>query len=128
MVCVNYKDPEYLRDECEDGRRLGFTGKQAIHPSQVDTIHRTFVPTEKGTYNCSFCIKYSLTKSILEILRAAKIVSTMAASHLEGRGAFGLELGDGSGGREMIDAPMLKQVRIINRNHSLSITILTRHS
>lgn len=27
QVCVNYKDPEYLRDECEDGRRLGFTGK-----------------------------------------------------------------------------------------------------
>lgn len=27
QVCVNYRDPEYLRDECEDGRRLGFTGK-----------------------------------------------------------------------------------------------------
>ena len=27
QVCVNYKDPEYLREECEDGRRLGFTGK-----------------------------------------------------------------------------------------------------
>ena len=27
MVCVNYKDAEYLRDECEDGRRLGFNGK-----------------------------------------------------------------------------------------------------
>ncbi|CDO70149.1 hypothetical protein BN946_scf184315.g3 [Trametes cinnabarina] len=27
LVCVNYKDLDYLRNECEDGRRLGFTGK-----------------------------------------------------------------------------------------------------
>lgn len=27
MVCVNYKDEAYLKEECEDGRRLGFTGK-----------------------------------------------------------------------------------------------------
>ncbi|KAI5122460.1 hypothetical protein M0805_008771 [Coniferiporia weirii] len=97
MVCVNYKDAAYLREECEDGRRLGFDGKQAIHPTQVEVIHRTFVPTEK------------------EILRAAKIVSAMAASHAEMRGAFGLELGDGSGGREMIDAPMLKQAENVLR-------------
>lgn len=30
QVCINYKDPGYLRDECEDGRRLGFTGKVLI--------------------------------------------------------------------------------------------------
>jgi len=27
MVCVHYKDQAYLQEECEDGRRLGFTGK-----------------------------------------------------------------------------------------------------
>ncbi|KAG6903268.1 Cyclin-dependent kinase catalytic subunit [Termitomyces sp. Mi166 len=27
MVCVNYKDLDYLKDECTDGRQLGFTGK-----------------------------------------------------------------------------------------------------
>ncbi|EJC97995.1 beta subunit of citrate lyase [Fomitiporia mediterranea MF3/22] len=97
MVCVNYKDPSYLLDECQDGRRLGFTGKQAIHPAQVETIQKTFVPTEK------------------EILRAARIVSAMQASHLEGRGAFGLDLSDGSGSREMIDAPMLKQAENVLR-------------
>ena len=35
----------------------------------------------------------------------------MAASHADMKGAFGLELEDGKEGREMIDAPMLKQVR-----------------
>jgi len=27
LVCVNYKDPEALRVESEEGRNLGFTGK-----------------------------------------------------------------------------------------------------
>lgn len=30
QVCVNYKDPAYLKDECEDGRRLGFNGKVSV--------------------------------------------------------------------------------------------------
>lgn len=95
MVCVNYKDLNYLKDECEDGRRLGFNGKQAIHPTQVDIIHSTFVPTEK------------------EILRAAKILHQMEVAHSAQKGAFGLEME--GGGKEMIDAPMLKQAENIIR-------------
>jgi len=91
MVCVNYKDLNYLRDECADGRRLGFSGKQAIHPSQVDVIQSTFVPTEQ------------------EILRAAKIVHQMAQAHAAQKGAIGLDISDDKGGKEMVDAPMLKQ-------------------
>ncbi|EIW81318.1 citrate lyase beta subunit [Coniophora puteana RWD-64-598 SS2] len=89
MVCINYKDIDYLKDECEDGRKLGFTGKQAIHPTQVDIIQSTFVPTAK------------------DILRAAKILHQMDISHSNQKGAFGLDME--GGGREMIDAPMLKQ-------------------
>jgi citrate lyase subunit beta-like protein len=48
QVCVNYKDLDYLKDECEEGRRLGFSGKQAIHPSQVDVIQSSFLPTAEG--------------------------------------------------------------------------------
>lgn len=95
MVCVNYKDLNYLKDECEDGRRLGFNGKQAIHPTQVDIIHSTFVPTEK------------------EILRAAKILHQMEVAHSSQKGAIGLEME--GGGKEMIDAPMLKQAENIIR-------------
>ncbi|PSS06843.1 hypothetical protein PHLCEN_2v3562 [Hermanssonia centrifuga] len=92
-VCVNYKDLDYLKDECADGRRLGFTGKQAIHPSQVEVIQSTFVPSSKG--------------APLEILRAARILRRMEIAHNEQRGAAGLETEDG--GKEMIDAPMIKQ-------------------
>ncbi|KAF8584692.1 citrate lyase beta subunit [Ramaria rubella] len=91
MVCVNYKDMDTLREECEEGRRLGFNGKQAIHPNQVELIQSTFVPTEK------------------EIKRAVTILHQMRLSHASSKGAFGLDLSDGKGGKEMIDAPMLKQ-------------------
>jgi citrate lyase subunit beta-like protein len=30
QVCVDYRDISYLREECEDGRRLGFTGKVCL--------------------------------------------------------------------------------------------------
>ncbi|CCM01879.1 uncharacterized protein FIBRA_03950 [Fibroporia radiculosa] len=95
MVCVNYKDLDYLKVECEDGRRLGFNGKQAIHPTQVDIIQSTFVPDQK------------------EIVRAAKILHRMKQAHSSQKGAIGLELE--GGGKEMIDAPMIKQAENVIR-------------
>ncbi|KAI0826860.1 Pyruvate/Phosphoenolpyruvate kinase-like domain-containing protein [Trametes gibbosa] len=118
MVCVNYKDLRYLRDECEDGRRLGFTGKQAIHPSQVDVIQSTFVPSSKGPEK-SFpaCLLRAVLTFIslccTEILRAARILKQMEKAHLANRGAAGLELE--GGGMEMIDAPMIKQAENVVR-------------
>lgn len=47
-------------------------------------------------------------KTLPEILRAAKIVHQMEVSYSSRKGAFGLEME--GGGKEMIDAPMLKQV------------------
>ncbi|GJJ15673.1 hypothetical protein Clacol_009951 [Clathrus columnatus] len=102
MVCINYKDKDVLKQECAEGRRLGYSGKagntipfgpQAIHPDQVDIIQDTFVPT----------------KEELEIERAARIVHQMELSYASNKGAFGLDLSDGKAGKEMIDAPMLKQ-------------------
>ncbi|TFK20009.1 beta subunit of citrate lyase [Coprinopsis marcescibilis] len=88
MVCIQYKDKDYLKGESVEGRQLGFTGKQAIHPSQVPIINSTFVPTSE------------------EILRAAKILKGMKEAHASEKGAIGLE-------GEMIDAPMLKQAEKI---------------
>lgn len=88
MVCIQYKDEGYLKDECIDGRQLGFTAKQAIHPSQIPIIHASYGPTPE------------------EILRAAKILKGMQEAHASEKGAIGI---DG----EMIDAPMLKQAERI---------------
>lgn len=46
---MDYKNDDVLREECEFGRRMGFLGKQAVHPRQLDIIQRCFLPTDQGT-------------------------------------------------------------------------------
>ena len=41
------KNPEGLKQACKVGRAMGFDGKWCIHPSQVETVNQTFVPSEK---------------------------------------------------------------------------------
>jgi citrate lyase subunit beta / citryl-CoA lyase len=42
---ANIRDPEGLRICCEAARKLGYRGKSAIHPNQIETINRIFMPT-----------------------------------------------------------------------------------
>lgn len=49
-VCIDYKDVENLQAESMEARNMGFDGKQAIHPNQVDTIQATFSPSENGEF------------------------------------------------------------------------------
>ena len=44
-------DAGALRDETERVRRLGFTGKLAIHPDQVATIHAAYAPSDAAPRN-----------------------------------------------------------------------------
>ena len=75
-----------LEEESREGRALGFTGKQAIHPSQVELIQGAFGPQES------------------EIGWAARVVAGDAEARSEGRGAWRL---DG----KMVDAPVVKAAR-----------------
>ncbi|BGP33722.1 hypothetical protein JCM10296v2_005526 [Rhodotorula toruloides] len=96
LVCVKYKGEEaqqVLAEECREGREMGFTGKQAIHPAQVSTIQRAFAP------------------SPAEIERAQAILAQYAEVSSTGAGAYGLKNADG--GVDMIDAPMLLQAQSI---------------
>lgn len=43
---LNLDDPEGLAAEAAGCARLGFTGKAAIHPSQIAPIHEAFTPTD----------------------------------------------------------------------------------
>ncbi|GAA5889182.1 hypothetical protein JCM8208_007795 [Rhodotorula glutinis] len=91
LVCVRYKGDDserVLADECREGRELGFTGKQAIHPAQVDIIQREFSP------------------SSAEIGRARAILAQYDAARATGAGAYGLD-GD------MMDAPMVLQAESV---------------
>ena len=44
-VYNDIKNESGFRDECEQGRDLGFDGKTLIHPSQLDEANRIFAPS-----------------------------------------------------------------------------------
>jgi citrate lyase subunit beta/citryl-CoA lyase len=83
-VTVQYKDLDRCRAEAEGASRLGFDGKWAIHPSQVDVINTAFTPTKP------------------ELERAVQILEAYKKADVgEGLGAITL-------GEEMIDAASLR--------------------
>jgi citrate lyase beta subunit len=86
MVYIDFRDTEGLRFEAEQGAGLGFSGKQIIHPNQVEVVQEAFTPS-------AVAIEY-----------AQRVVAAFAASQKEGRGAFAL---DG----KMIDMPLLKNAK-----------------
>lgn len=42
-----YLDLEGLKTRSEEGARLGYTGKQIIHPSQISIVQEAFLPSEE---------------------------------------------------------------------------------
>ncbi|HPS41738.1 MAG TPA: CoA ester lyase [Anaerolineaceae bacterium] len=90
MVQTAFSDMPLLEAECQRGTELGFTGKQVIHPAQVETVQRVFSPSEKA------------------IAHALRVVESAHQAQSEGRGAFAL---DG----HMVDAPVVKRAENILR-------------
>lgn len=84
------KEKLLLEHECRDGKRLGFNGKQCIHPSQVETVQRIFSPEHA------------------EVEWAVRVVVADEKAAAAGRGAWSL---DG----KMIDAPVAEKARAIVR-------------
>jgi citrate lyase beta subunit len=83
MVFVDLNDLEGLEQECMFGRQLGYAGKMAIHPRQVEVINRIFAP------------------SAGEIEQARRVVEAHIAHQASGTGAFEL---DG----KMVDMPVVR--------------------
>ncbi len=86
IVTIDFKNPDVVRREAEFGSRLGFVGKQIIHPAQVEPVQSVFTPSEAA------------------IAEARRIVETFEASQQAGKGAYAL---DG----KMIDMPLLKNAQ-----------------
>ncbi|WP_404386409.1 CoA ester lyase [Knoellia locipacati] len=76
-------DPEAALDDAAYARDLGFTGKLAIHPSQVAAIHAAFVPDED---------------SIRWARRILAVADGMGAVRLDG---------------EMVDGPVIARARAV---------------
>ncbi|OQR74107.1 citrate lyase subunit beta protein [Tropilaelaps mercedesae] len=88
MVYIDFKDSEGLRRQALEGVKLGFTGKQVIHPSQVPIVQEAFSPSKE---------KIDWAKQLIEEFK----------QHIEaGKGAFNFK---GS----MIDMPTVLQAKNI---------------
>ena len=45
MPCLHFRDLNTVRRDADYARLLGFTGKAAIHPANLEPIHTAFTPT-----------------------------------------------------------------------------------
>ena len=83
---VLFQDPDALRADARRARQMGFTGKFAIHPSQLDIINETFSPSPE------------------EVTYARKIMEAWEQAEAEGRGSLAID------GR-MVDVPVVKRAQ-----------------
>ena len=103
MVCLDFRNEPVLVDECQEGWNMGFTGKQAIHPSQIAVINRHYSPAEK------------------ELVRARNIVAMYEKLALQEDKAAAVGAFDYEG--KVIDLPVVKQMQKILKRHELSLSM-----
>jgi len=83
-----FRNNEGLKASSLAAKRLGFRGRFAIHPAQIETIHTCFSPTR------------------VEIELAQRVVAAFAAAERQGSGSTSLD------GR-VIDVPVVKRARAL---------------
>jgi citrate lyase subunit beta/citryl-CoA lyase len=83
-----FRDPEGLRHNTLASKKIGFKGKFAIHPSQIDIINATFSPSPE------------------EIAHARRVVAAFEEAERTGKGATSL---DG----KVVDVPVVKRARAL---------------
>lgn len=86
LVTVDFRNLELAYQDALFGAQLGYTGKQVIHPAQVEPVQTAFTPKDEA------------------IAYAKRIVETFEMHQAQGTGAYDL---DG----KMIDLPLLKSAQ-----------------
>jgi citrate lyase subunit beta/citryl-CoA lyase len=72
-VFMDFRNNAALRTECELARRVGYVGKVAIHPGQIEVIHDVFTPSAE------------------EVARQRKIVEAFEAAVAEGSASISVD-------------------------------------
>ncbi|XP_071113257.1 citramalyl-CoA lyase, mitochondrial-like isoform X1 [Haliotis cracherodii] len=86
LVFIDIKDTESLRHQSLEGARLGYTGKQVVHPGQVSTVRDAFTPSGE------------------RVQWAMELVAAFEQHQDSGKGAFTFH-------GNMIDMPLLLQAK-----------------
>ncbi len=84
----SFRDPDGLRQNAQAARQIGFKGKFAIHPAQIDIINETFSP------------------SPTELDQARRVVEAFQEAERIGRGSTSL---DG----KVVDVPVVKRAQAL---------------
>jgi citrate lyase subunit beta / citryl-CoA lyase len=83
-----FRDPEALQHNAQASKKIGFKGKFAIHPAQIDIINDTFSP------------------SAAEVDYARRVVAAFEEAARAGRGSTALE-------GKVVDVPVVKRARAL---------------
>ncbi len=83
IVTIEFRDLERIGAEARFGAQLGYSGKQIIHPNQVEPVQAAFTPSDEA------------------IAQARRLVEAFEQHQAQGKGAFALD-------DKMIDMPLLK--------------------
>ena len=83
---VGFRDPDGLRHDAGTARQMGYTGKFAIHPAQIDIINETFSPNPD------------------DVAYARRVVAAWNEAEAAGRGSLSID------GR-MVDVPVVKRAQ-----------------
>jgi len=83
---VAFRNPEGLKEDCAAARQMGYNGKFAIHPAQIDTINQTFSPHPD------------------DVAYARRVMEAWNRAEAAGRGSLDL---DG----KMVDVPVVKRAQ-----------------
>jgi len=89
MVTIDFKDTDKLIREARFGAQLGYSGKQVIHPNQVQPVQEAFTPDPAA------------------VAHAQRVVDEFEANLKDGKGAYALD------GDKMIDMPLVKAARSV---------------
>lgn len=88
MVYTDYTNLDDLKLQSKDGARMGYTGKQVIHPCQLEVVQKAFVPSSE------------------KVEWASELLKAWDEHVKDGVGAFTFK-------NKMIDAPTMKQAQNI---------------
>ena len=83
---VGFRDPDGLRTDAGNARQMGYTGKFAIHPAQIDIINETFSPHPD------------------DVAYAQRVLAAWDEAEAAGRGSLSID------GR-MVDVPVVKRAQ-----------------